>query len=87
MSNLTTITTKGQVTIPQSVRQAMQIKIGDRVSFAQILPIKKQLLIRVIPSDTVDKLFGSLLTKVKVNDYKKVRREAGKLLVKKYKVS
>ena len=87
MSNLTTITTKGQVTIPQSVRQAMQIKIGDRVSFAQILPIKKQLLIRIIPSDMVDKLFGSLLTKVKVNDYKKVRREAGKLLVKKYKVS
>lgn len=87
MSEITTITTKGQVTIPQSVRQAMQIKIGDRISFAQISPFKKQLMIRVIPSDTVEKLFGSLRTKVKVSDYKKARRDAGKLLVKKYKVS
>lgn len=87
MSEITTITTKGQVTIPQSVRQAMQIKIGDRVSFAQISPFKKQLMIRVIPSDTVEKLFGSLHTKVKISDYKKARLEAGKLLVKKYKVS
>lgn len=87
MSEITTITTKGQVTIPQSVRQALQIKIGDRVSFAQFSPLKKQLLMRVIPSDTVEELFGSLHTKVKASDYKKVRRKAGKLLIKKYKVS
>lgn len=87
MSEITTITTKGQVTIPSSVRQALKIKIGDKVTFVQISSSRKQLLMRVLPSDMVDKLFGSLRAKVKVSDYKKVRREAGKLLVKKYKVS
>ena len=30
------ITTKGQVTIPKNVRDAMHVKIGDRIEFVQV---------------------------------------------------
>jgi antitoxin PrlF len=33
-----TITSKGQITIPAAVRQALQVETGDRVEFVQIEP-------------------------------------------------
>ena len=30
------ITTKGQVTIPKNVRDAMHVKMGDRIEFVQV---------------------------------------------------
>lgn len=33
-----TITTKGQITIPASVRQALAVEAGDRVEFVQLEP-------------------------------------------------
>lgn len=33
-----TITSKGQVTIPVSVRSALGVKAGDRVEFVQVKP-------------------------------------------------
>jgi AbrB family looped-hinge helix DNA binding protein len=33
-----TITTKGQITIPADVRQALAVEAGDRVEFVQIEP-------------------------------------------------
>jgi AbrB family looped-hinge helix DNA binding protein len=33
-----TVTSKGQITIPADVRQAFQVKAGDRVEFVQIEP-------------------------------------------------
>lgn len=40
MSEITTVSTKGQVTIPQEIRQFLQIKVGDKVAFT--LPILQQ---------------------------------------------
>lgn len=34
--NTATITSKGQITIPTSVRQAMRAKAGDRVTFVEV---------------------------------------------------
>ena len=65
MSALTTITNKGQVTIPEDVRLRLQVKAGDRVSFESIIPEQKQATIRIIPGEIVERLFGSLKTKVK----------------------
>ena len=31
-----TITTKGQVTIPKNVRDAMHVQMGDRIEFVQV---------------------------------------------------
>jgi AbrB family looped-hinge helix DNA binding protein len=84
MDTITTITTKGQVTIPHSVRQALGTKIGDKVSFTRVLPEAKEAVIKIIPAHVVEELSGSLSSKVKENDHKKVRVEAGKLLVNKY---
>lgn len=37
MSNAT-VTSKGQITIPSAVRQAMQVGTGDRVEFVEVEP-------------------------------------------------
>lgn len=84
MNGVTTITTKGQVTIPQVVRQALHIRIGDKVAFTKVRPNDSEAIIKIIPKNIVEELSGSLSTKVKISDYKKARGEAGKLLVKKY---
>ena len=85
MNGITTITTKGQVTIPEEIRRMLQIKIGDKVSFLNVKTVSKEAMIKIIPSNIVDKLFGSLVTKVKISDHKKARLQAGKMLVGKYK--
>jgi len=33
-----TVTTKGQITIPADVRQALQVEAGDRVEFLEVEP-------------------------------------------------
>lgn len=86
MNGLTTITTKGQVTIPFEVRQMLNIEIGDKVSFTTIEPNAKEIMIKIIPSSVVDQIAGSLSSKVKNYDFKKVRKIAGRLLGEKYKV-
>lgn len=86
MNGLTTVTTKGQVTIPEAVRQALEINIGDKVAFTKILPTYNEVVIKIIPADIVEELSGSLSTGVKVKNSKKARRKAGKLLIKKYEI-
>lgn len=80
MSALTTITSKGQVTIPEDIRLILQVKAGDRVSFEGIIPEQKQATIRIIPGEIVEKLYGSLKTEVKFKgrDYE---REMTKKLI------
>ena len=86
MNGLTTITTKGQVTIPEAVRRVLQVKIGDKVSFTKVFPSHKEAVIKIIPVNIVEQLQGSLKSKVKVKNTKIARISAGKLLVKKYKL-
>lgn len=86
MNGLTTVTTKGQVTIPEAVRQVLQVKIGDKVAFTKISPTYNEAVIKIIPTHIVEELSGSLSTKVKVKSFKKARKEAGKMLTKKYEV-
>ncbi len=86
MNGLTTITTKGQVTIPQTIRRALQVKIGDKVAFTKIYPSYKEAVIKIIPINIVEELAGSLKSKIKEKNPKAARIAAGKLLVKKYKV-
>lgn len=84
MNGPTTITTKGQVTIPQVIRQQFGVKVGDKVAFDQILPDKKQIVIRIIPQDIVNQTYGSLNSPVKFTKLPAVRQKARKLLAKKY---
>ena len=52
-----TVTTKGQVTIPKSVRNALLLNTGDRIEF--VLTDRKEAIIRPI-SKKVDEVFGIL---------------------------
>lgn len=87
MNMVTTITTKGQVTIPEFVRTALMAKVGDKVAFSNISFKERVAVIKVIPKSIVEELAGSLSSKVKESNYKKARKEAGKMLLKKYGLS
>ena len=39
-----TVTSKGQITIPSNVRQALRIEAGDRVEFVEIEPGRYELV-------------------------------------------
>jgi AbrB family looped-hinge helix DNA binding protein len=54
---LATITTKGQVTIPKSVRDSLMLSTGDKIEF--VVTDKREALIRPI-SKKVDEVFGLL---------------------------
>lgn len=84
MNGLTTITTKGQVTIPEIVRQMLGASVGDKVAFTKIQPFYREAVIKIIPAKVVDELSGSLSSKVKISDQQKVRKVLKQSLLKKY---
>lgn len=56
----TTITTKGQVTIPEEVRLLLNAQPGDKAIFTPV-PAKKKVVLEVIPTkNVVNKLYGAL---------------------------
>jgi len=85
--NISTVTTKGQATIPEEIRRLLNINVGDRIIFLDPVKDKKQAIIQVLSqSNIVDSLFGSLKTNVPYADMKTVREKAGLELGKKYNV-
>lgn len=59
----TTITQKGQVTIPAPLRRLMKLKPGDQVSF--IIEKNKEVTVRPAKRFDIMSLYGSLKPKVK----------------------
>lgn len=83
--NISTVTTKGQATIPEEIRRLLNINVGDRIIFLNPIKDKKQAMIQVLSqSDTADNLFGSLKTNIPYTDMKTIREKAGFELGKKY---
>ncbi|MFA5770306.1 MAG: AbrB/MazE/SpoVT family DNA-binding domain-containing protein [Patescibacteria group bacterium] len=83
--NISTVTTKGQATIPEEIRRLLNINVGDKIIFLDPIKDKKQAMIQVLSqSNTVDNLFGSLKTNIPYTDIKTVREKAGFELGKKY---
>ncbi len=77
----TTVTQKGQVTIPVSLRQALAIKPKDRVVFR----LSRQGIIINKATSPVETLFGAAAgKKVRFVSLKHVRRQAGQKLGEKY---
>lgn len=73
-----TITTKGQATIPSPIRKKLKLKPGEKVVFEERgdeIVIKK--------NSDVDDLMGSLKTDKKY-DKKKIREAVGKMLAGRY---
>ena len=64
----TTITQKGQVTIPVKVRRILNLKTGDKVKF--IVTPKKEVKVKPAEKYSIMHLYGSLKSKVKVPKFK-----------------
>lgn len=81
---MTTITTKGQVTIPEAVRRALGASVGDKVAFFHVEKDLKEATIRVISTSVVDQLAGSLKTSVSYMPQGKVRKILARERAKRY---
>lgn len=81
---MTTITTKGQVTIPEAVRRALGASVGDKVAFTDVANDTKQVTMKIISSRSIDELYGSLKTSVAYVPQDKARKIVAKYLAKRY---
>jgi len=60
MNNISTITTKGQATIPYFIRKKLDANIGDKLYFDDILLGSDRFIVKLIKKTTVDDLAGAL---------------------------
>lgn len=84
MQTLTTITTKGQVTIPKGVRRALEASVGDKVAFVRVEKDRKEATIRVISTSVVEQLAGSLKNAIPYTPQAKVRKILARVRAKRY---
>lgn len=79
---ITTVTSKGQATIPAFIRLKLGLKPGEKVLFEER---GKDILIKPVAKakNTINDLYGSLKTNVKWNK-KKAHEAVGKMLAERY---
>lgn len=83
MVGTSTVTSKGQVTIPESIRDYLDIKTGNLVYF-EVEPEKMVARIRRAPKSVVEELAGSLHSKMPYMNISIARQKAGGELKKIY---
>lgn len=86
MTYLTTITSRGQLTLPHAIRKRLGVKPGDRAIVSAVSPRKHQVTFKITSSNAVEELYGSLATNIPYVPLKKVRAVAGYRLGKKYAI-
>lgn len=88
MLHITTISTKGQVTLPLFVRTRLGIKTGDKAMVSAIDPQKNQVTLEILPphDELIEELYGSLKTNMPYVPIEEARQKAGEMLGKKYAV-
>lgn len=67
-----TVSAKGQITIPKSIRLLMGIKANDKVIF---VPDGEQIILQPVKGDLLS-LYGSVKHEGEPIDFKKLRRSA-----------
>ena len=63
-----TLTSKGQITIPAQVRQALKVETGDRVEFVEVGPGRFELIAATQPVTTLKGMFGKAVRRVSIDD-------------------
>lgn len=53
------VTSKGQITIPAAVREAMHVRTGDRVEFVEIEPGRYEFIAATRPVTALKGMFGT----------------------------
>lgn len=62
------VTSKGQITIPQAVREALRIDTGDRVAFVPIGPGRFEFIAATQPIARLKGMFGKPVKAVSVEE-------------------
>ncbi len=63
-----TVTSKGQITIPAEVRQALNVDAGDRVEFVELEPGRFELVAATQSITALKGLFGKPARSVSIDD-------------------
>ena len=63
-----TVTSKGQITIPASVRQALRVEAGDRVEFVEIEPDRYELVPATQSVRALKGMFGKATKTVTIEE-------------------
>lgn len=63
-----TLTSKGQITIPAEVRQALKVDAGDRVEFVQIAPGRYEFVAATQNVSELKGMFGKPAKSVSIDD-------------------
>lgn len=87
MYGITTLTTKGQVTVPEEARKLLNAQVGDKFIFDQLDIKNKRGSFKIVSTkNVVDELYGALkpYNKLGYVPLDIARQKAGELLGKKY---
>jgi antitoxin PrlF len=63
-----TVTSKGQITIPARIRDAMHVSAGDRVEFVEVEPGRYEFIAATRPITALKGMFGSASKTVSIED-------------------
>lgn len=63
-----TVTTKGQITIPAAVREALHVEAGDRVEFVEIEPGRYEFIAATRSVTALKGMFGKPRKSVSIDD-------------------
>lgn len=66
-----TVTSKGQITIPANVREALQVEPGDRVEFVEVDPGRFEVVAATRSITELKGLFGKAKRRVSIEDMNK----------------
>ena len=72
-----TLTTKGQITIPADVRNALKVDAGDRVEFVQIAPDRFEFVAANRSVTELKGMFGKPSKSVSIDDMNKAIAKRG----------
>jgi AbrB family looped-hinge helix DNA binding protein len=87
MDLITTITSKGQVTIPSHIRHSLEIKAGDQLMVSGYSVKTQEVTLKLLPKRSLTDLYGALYQPgMKYIPIQEARRLAGIALAKKYQV-
>jgi len=86
MFGTSTLTSKGQATIPEPLRSYLGLMAGDKIYFDIDTKSKAIRLKKASPTSIVDELAGSLKTNMPYEDINIVRQKAGKIYGKKFDI-
>lgn len=63
-----TVTSKGQITIPARIREAMHVSTGDRVEFIEVAPGRYELIAAIRSVTDLKGMFGKPLKTVSIEE-------------------